>query len=124
MPVKLAKAAWLQGDKRGGNGLGGREVGGIDLVEGPTATRNLLAGVLQGAVHEACVSGEFTAAAGGDGAVRDGTVNDIGVRGGEVVERSDVDSKVPLRKRSVSVPYTLAQLGVNSLSNDIARCVC
>ena len=91
--MELAQTAWLEGYKRGGNGLGGRKVARVDDVKGASATGDLLRLMLESAVDEGCIAGEVPVVIGGDVLGSLGAVDDERGRP-EVLEYRLIDAEV------------------------------
>lgn len=94
MPVQLPKSARLERHKRRRNRLGNGKVGRVNLVEAPAVATNLLRRVLQRAVHKRSVALGLLGHGARHVLGRDGGVEDVRVRRGDLVKRRLGHAKV------------------------------
>lgn len=92
--MEFSQATWLEGHKCRRNRLGNREIGRVNLAEHTSLASNLLSGVLQGTVNKRAISRCNRSNSTGDILLADGGVQDVRVRGRDVIEDGFRDSKI------------------------------
>jgi len=94
VPVKLAEPLGFESDKGCSDGLAGRKVGRVYLVELSASARHRLAGVLKGTIDEGRIARELARRIVGYVPGADCAVEDVWVWRGDVLENRLIEAKV------------------------------